>query len=241
MKAMIFAAGLGTRLRPLTNDRPKALVEVAGTPLLAHVIQRLKQFGVQDLIVNVHHFADLVIDFLEKNDHFGLNITISDERDHLLETGGGLKKAAWFFDDGQPFLVHNVDIVSDLDLHALYQRHLKRGGLATLAVTERTSSRYLLFDRYHRLKGWTNVKTGEVRMARRTRARLKPWAFSGIHIIDPALLDLVTETGAFSIIDVYLRLAATHTIRAFPHPAEGWLDVGKKENLEPAARLLALP
>ncbi|MGB1243748.1 MAG: sugar phosphate nucleotidyltransferase, partial [Chitinophagales bacterium] len=167
MKAMIFAAGLGTRLRPLTNDKPKALVEVNGKPLLEIVILQLKRYGFRDIVVNVHYFAKQIIRFLEAKNNFGIHIQISDESDLLLETGGGLQKAKHFLcSDDEPFLVHNVDILSDINLKALYQSHLEGSPLATLVVRNRKTSRYLLFDETNRLCGWKNVKTGEVRMMR---------------------------------------------------------------------------
>ncbi len=165
MKALIFAAGLGTRLRPLTNDHPKALVEVHGITLLEVAIRRLVAAGCEELIVNVHHYAEQVIDFIEKNGQFGIRIAISDERERLLDTGGGLKKAAWFFDDGQPFLACNADVLTDMDLAHFYQKHLETGVLATLAVRRRTTSRYFLFDEKMRLAGWQNAKTGEDKLA----------------------------------------------------------------------------
>ncbi len=163
---MLFAAGLGTRLRPLTDDRPKALVEVNGTPLLEIAIHRLIVAGCREIIVNVHHFAEQIIGFLKKNDHFGIRIAISDEREALLETGGGLKKAAWFFDDEKPFLVCNTDVLTNLDLQKFYQKHLESGALATLAVRNRPSSRSFLFDETMRLTGWQNTKTGETRWSK---------------------------------------------------------------------------
>ncbi|RMG16441.1 MAG: nucleotidyltransferase family protein, partial [Bacteroidetes bacterium] len=183
MKAMIFAAGLGTRLRPLTHHRPKALVEVGGKCLLEIVIRRLLAHGFEEIVVNVHHFAGQVEAFLAQHAGFGARIAISDERSLLLDTGGGLRQAAWFFDE-QPFLVHNVDVLSDIDLTAMYQAHLQSGALATLACRRRQSSRYLLFDEQNHLCGWKNVKSGEVRMSRQVKS-CHPLAFSGIHVIDP--------------------------------------------------------
>ncbi len=234
MKAMILAAGLGTRLGALTANKPKALVEINGTPLLGIVLQRLHSFGFDDIIVNVHHFADQVIAYLETHRPEGVQITISDERGQLLDTGGGIKKAAWFFDDGQPFLVHNVDIISSIDLTALYQYHLRTGASATLACKERESSRYFLFDRQLRLCGWENTKTGEQKTAIPANNPQR-MAFSGIHIIRPALLEDLPQTGAFSIVDAYLQLAGNHLINAYDIGGAAITDVGKPEQLQQLA------
>lgn len=236
---MIFAAGLGTRLRPLTNDRPKAMVEVNGIPLLEIVIYRMKKAGVQDIMINVHHFADLVIDFLKAKDNFGIKIYISDERDQLLETGGGLKKVATFFDDGQPFLVHNTDIVSSIDLKKLYETHLVSGAIATLATRQRDTSRYLLFNEAdHQLWGWANVKTNAYRWSHRQAIIFEKRAFSGIQVIDPKLFEYFPEENAFSIIDTYLKAARYETILSYPHDADVWLDAGKPEQIEEAGLVL---
>ncbi len=234
MKAMIFAAGLGTRLFPLTSDKPKALVKVQGVPLLEIVIRRLIRFGYTDILVNVHHFAKQVIRFLEEKQHFAIRIAISDERGQLLETGGGLKKASWFFDDGQAFLLHNADVLSDIDLNALRNAHLQSGALATLAVRRRQSSRYLLFDRQQILHGWVNVKSGDMRLARQESQNLRLWAFSGIHMISPKIFGSMPKEEVFSIIDLYLKTAGSEQIMAFPHDDSLWVDVGKIANLEKA-------
>lgn len=163
MKAMVFAAGMGTRLRPLTDSMPKALVPVAGKPLLQHTIEKLKASGFNEIIINVHHFADRVIDFVRANDDFGIRIEFSDESEKLLDTGGGIKLASWFFDDGQPFLIHNVDILSNIDLTKLVKHYRDSNSVATLVCSERETSRYLLFDGSNRLQAWVNEKTGEVK------------------------------------------------------------------------------
>ena len=240
MKAMIFAAGLGTRLRPLTNDRPKALVEVAGKPLLEMAIRRLKKFGCTDLIINVHHFADKIIDFLEAHHHFDLNIEISDERNLLLDTGGGLKKAAPFFNDHRPFLVCNADIITDLDLRKLYDTHCQSDAMATLAVRKRTTSRYLIFNEEKELVGWRNVKTKEVKWSRKTPEKeVEDWAFSGIHVIHPDFFKFFPKTAeAFSIIPVYLKAAQKARILAYPHNESIWLDVGKPQALAEAETIM---
>ena len=230
MKAMVFAAGLGTRLRPYTNDRPKALVEVQGKTLLEIVLRRLQSFGVEEVVVNVHHYADMVIRYLHDHDNFGLRVLISDERDLLLDTGGGLLKAKDHLDDA-PFLIHNVDILSDLDLAALYHQHRCDPCLATLAVRQRKTSRYLEFDRFGRLSGWINKKTQERKVSRKSLSPTE-WAYSGISVIDPTLFAYFPkDRPVFSIIDVWLEAAKHGVIRNFPHDDTSWLDVGKPEAL----------
>lgn len=238
MKAMILAAGLGTRLRPLTNDRPKALVEVAGHTLLEISLRRLASFGIREVIVNVHHFADMVADYLKKNDNFGMYVEISREDDLLLDTGGGLKKAAWFFlqdrQSGEPFLLHNVDVISRIDFARMVQFHRDNNALATLAVQNRKTSRYLLFNERNQLCG----RQTEANAAEMVRPAPRPTAlaFSGIHVISPHLLSLITEQGVFSIITTYLRLAAEgYGILGFPVDEYYWRDLGKPENLTQAA------
>ncbi|NTW49271.1 MAG: nucleotidyltransferase family protein [Chlorobiales bacterium] len=242
MRAMIFAAGLGTRLHPITDTKPKALVEISGIPLLEIAIKTLIKFGFQDIIINVHHFASQITGFLEEKKNFGINLTISDETDRLLDTGGGLKKASWFFSDGKPFLVYNVDILTNLDLGAFYQAHTYSNAIATLAVRKRTAARCLLFDEQDAKKltlcGWKNSKTNEIKIARASLGEPKELAFSGIHIIDPGLFKLMSEDGKFSIIDTYLRVAQTHCIAGYLHDDSLWLDVGKPESLGKAAALL---
>jgi NDP-sugar pyrophosphorylase family protein len=245
MKAMILAAGLGTRLRPLTDDRPKALVEINGRTLLEIALFRLRTFGVNEVIVNVHHFADMVVDHLKKNDNFGMTIEISRE-DVLLDTGGGLKKAAYFLAENsqrpeEPFIVHNVDVLSTIDLQRMAQFHKENQALATLAVQDRETSRYLLFDEKWfdgqlQLCGRRSGSDQEpelVRPCQQTHAL----AFSGIHVISPRLLKMMTEEGAFSVITTYLRLAAQgEKILAFRADDYYWRDVGNPENLAQAAQ-----
>jgi NDP-sugar pyrophosphorylase family protein len=240
MNAMIFAAGLGTRLRPLTDHKPKALVELNGQTLLQITIQKLIKAGFNHIVVNVHHFSQLVIDYLKENRNFGADIIISDESDCLLDTGGGLKKAAPFFPDGQPVLIHNVDIISSINLADLYATHCKNKVLATLAVRSRPSSRVLLFDEENLLRGWKNISTGELKLplTATNPNDLNAYAFSGIHIINHELLQLITETGKFSMIDVYLRLSASQPIMAYHHDADYWNDVGKHEQLKAAEEYL---
>jgi NDP-sugar pyrophosphorylase family protein len=235
MKAMILAAGLGTRLRPLTSDRPKALVEVAGHTLLEIVLRRLSSFGIRDVVVNVHHFADMVVDYLKQNANFGMRVEISRENDLLLDTGGGLKKAACFFQQksdpaNEPFLLHNVDVISTIDLARMLQFHRDGDALATLAVQRRETSRRLLFDDHNQLCG---RRTGEnAPELVRGAGRVMAFGFSGIHVISPRLLNMMEEEGSFSIITTYLRLAGQgQRILAFPADNYYWRDLGKPEHV----------
>lgn len=228
---MIFAAGLGTRLRPITNDRPKALAEIHGTPILEIVIRRLINYGFDEIIVNVHHFADKVIEFLASKNHFGINLQISDERGELLDTGGGLKKASWFFDDSEPFLVHNVDTLTNVDLNDFYSFHKKNNALVSLLVRHRPGSRFFLFNESKRLCGWENVISKEKIITSDSTKNLEQIAFSCLHIIDPSIFKLIDEKGCFSIIDVYLRLAKDHKIMGYTDDASYWLDIGTPEKL----------
>jgi NDP-sugar pyrophosphorylase family protein len=235
MKAMIFAAGLGTRLKPITDFKPKALVEVNDKPLLKHAVEKLINEGFTEIIINVHHFADQIIKYISDNKDFGINIEISDETDMLLDTGGGLKKASWFFNDSNPFLVFNVDVISDISLTDLYNYHLARNGIATLAVRDRSTSRYLLFDNDKRLQGWENKQKGEIRLCDGANYNnLKSLAFSGIQIISPSIFKHFEENGKFSIIETYLRLASKEIIFAYQHDHTTWEDVGKPEQLNAA-------
>src|SRR6476646_7654636 len=208
MKAMVLAAGLGTRLRPLTDDRPKALVEIAGRTPLEITLTRLREFGIHDVIINAHHFADKIVEYLAAKKNFGMHVEVSRE-DVLLDTGGGLKKAAWFFLDppnrDEPFILHNVDVISTIDFDRMIQFHNEDRALATLAVQDRKSSRYLLFDDDSQLCGRRTGKDGGTELFR-PLPNPKQLAFSGIHVISPRLLRMITEDGAFSIISTYLRL-----------------------------------
>jgi mannose-1-phosphate guanylyltransferase len=240
MKAMILAAGLGTRLRPLTNDRPKALVEVGGRTLLEITLSRLRAFGVREVIVNVHHFADMVVDYLKANDNFGMRIEISRE-EVLLDTGGGLKKAAWFFlEDAsrvdEPFILHNVDVISTIDLRRLMQFHTDRQVLATLAVQARETSRYLLFNEHGELCGRRSAGDQEPEILR-SGPQPSALAFSGIHVISPRIFSRMTEEGAFSIITAYLRVAAQgEKILSFRADEYYWRDLGRPENVAQVER-----
>lgn len=233
MRAMILAAGLGTRLRPLTDDRPKALVEVAGRTLLQITLQRLYSFGIREVIVNAHHFADMVVCYLQTNGNFGMRIEVSRE-DVLLDTGGGLKKAAWFFLEDlqpEPFLLHNVDVLSTIDFGRLFEFHREHGALATLAVQDRKTSRYLLFDDQHQLRGRKTERTLASDPAHPSHLT-RPLAFSGVHVVSPQLLPLLQEEGAFSIVDSYLRLAAGgKRILGFPADDYYWRDLGRVESV----------
>jgi len=239
MKAMILAAGLGTRLKPLTDHTPKALLQAGPYTLLEFAVLKLVGAGFSDLIVNVHHHADKVIKYLADHKNFGCNISISDERDQLLDTGGGIRKASWFFSDGSPFLVYNVDIVTDLDLAALYRFHTGSMNLATLVVRRRKTSRYLLFDEFMKLKAWENVSTGEKRIVQMTSEPLNPYAFSGIHVISPEIFGLMEAQDRFSIIDTYLRVAATHPVGGYPDESLLWADAGKPDSLAEAGKIAA--
>jgi len=235
MKAMVLAAGLGTRLRPLTDTRPKALVEIGGRTLLEITLSRLCSFGIQDIIVNVHHLGEMIVDYLNANRSFGMHVEISREDDLLLDTGGGLKKASWFFRDSEePFIVHNVDVISTIDLMRMVQVHVQRSALATLAVKQREASRYLLFDDQDQLCGRRHGQQTEL-VGR--AANSQPWAFCGIHVISPLLLPKLTEQGAFSIVDAYLRLAAEgERIQPFRSDSYYWRDLGRIESVQQAER-----
>jgi NDP-sugar pyrophosphorylase family protein len=240
MKAMVLAAGLGTRLRPLTDDRPKALVEVAGRTLLEITLTRLRSFGVREVIINVHHFADMVVEYLKSNDNFGMRIDISRE-DVLLDTGGGLKKAGYFFhqDSGhpdEPFILHNVDAISTIDLRRMAQVHTESKALATLAVQDRETSRYLLFDEQLRLCGRRSGRDGKLEVVR-SSPQMQALAFGGIHVISPRLIPKIVEEGIFSIIQSYLRLAGQgENILAFRADDYYWRDLGRLDDLQLAAR-----
>ena len=234
---MILAAGLGTRLKPWTDAHPKALALVNGKPLLQRNVEYLQTFGITEVIVNVHHFSDQIISAIESHKGWGSNITISDESDVVLETGGGLKKAEWFFNDGD-FVLMNADILTDLDLQEMIASHQANSALATLAVTDRETSRYFLFDNNRSLCGWKNIKTGETRI-RKESGNYHQKAFSGIHLISPSIFPLITRQGKFSMVDVYLDLAAEHKIKAFDHTHSRFIDVGKPESVVQAEALFA--
>src|SRR5947209_5989231 len=240
MKAMILAAGLGSRLRPLTDSRPKALVEIAGRPLLEITLSRLRTVGVREVIINVHHFADMILEYLQTNDNFGMRIEVSRE-EVLLDTGGGLKKAAYFFlEDSnrfeKPFILHNVDVISAIDLRRMVQFHTEHQALATLAVQDRETSRYLLFDQQFQLCGRRSGRDQKTEFVRSSQ-QVQALAFSGIHVISPRLFSIMIEEGVFSIITSYLRLAAHgEKILAFRADEYYWRDLGRPDNVMQAAQ-----
>jgi NDP-sugar pyrophosphorylase family protein len=244
MKAMILAAGLGTRLRPLTDDRPKALVEINGRTLLEITLSRLRKVGVREVIINVHHFAEMIVEYLKTNGNFGMTIAVSRE-DVLRDTGGGLKKASHFLVDSsrpeEPFILHNVDVLSTIDLRRMVQYHNENRALVTLAVQRRKTSRYLLFDDQLDLCGRRSGDNEEPELVRSSvvlsAQQVQALAFCGIHVISPRLLTMMTEDGAFSIIKTYLRLAAQgERILAFRADEYYWRDLGKPENVAQAAQ-----
>lgn len=241
LKAMIFAAGLGTRLKPITDSMPKAMVPIGGKPLLQHVIEKLRRSGYDEIIINVHHFPEQIIDFVRTNNNFGIRIEFSDESGQLLDTGGGIKKASWFFDDEKPFLVHNVDILSNVDLTELYQFHENNQSAATLVCSERDTSRYLLFDQNQHLKSWINEKTGEVKspLPDFYPEKYTKLAFSGIHILNPSIFSYFKNLPEnFSIIDFYLSICNKENLKAFTPNNLSLLDVGKINSLDEAINFI---
>lgn len=237
MKALILAAGLGTRLHPITKNTPKALAKIKNITLLEILITRFKKFGIEDVMINIHHFADQVVEFVKENNQFGINIQFSDERGELLDTGGGIKKAQWFFNDGNPFLVHNVDVISSIDINDFLNFHQNSGSLVSLAVRNRSTSRYFLFDGNDVLSGWRNISTCQEIISKPSPI-FHQFAFSGIHIISPEIFGLISKTGKFSIVEEYLRLSENHIISAYKHDHTYWMDLGKVENLIQAEKIL---
>ena len=240
MKAMIFAAGLGTRLKPLTDRMPKALVPVAGKPMLEHVIGKLKASGFDEIVINVHHFANQIIDFLKANDNFGIRIWISDETEELLDTGGGIKKAAPYFDE--PFLIHNADILSNVDLKALYDYHCKSKNDATLLVSTRKTVRHLLFDANNRLQGWVNKDTLQTKpegFVYQPEVQ-KEYAFGGIHVISPTLFNYMGDewTGKFPLMDFYLQTCHEARLGSYVKEDLQLLDIGKLDTLAKAEEFI---
>ncbi len=243
MKVFIPAAGKGTRLGAFTENMPKALVDVAGKPMLYHLVKRLKEYGFNEFVINVHHFADIVEEYLRKHDNFNVNVTIADERDQLLNTGGGLVNAAKYFHGEEPFLVHNVDVLTNLDLKSFYDSHIKDNNDISLIVMHRKTSRYLLFNDEMLLRGWENRTTGEQILFDKT-GELSPLAFGGIHIVNPAAVDLLhpdTEIAAFPIIPEYIRTCGKQKIRGVHEQEIFWLDMGKPEHLKTAESYLLNP
>lgn len=234
MKALIFAAGKGTRLKPFTDYHPKALARVNGVPLLERNIKYLQSYGINDFVINIFHFGEQIVEFLKEHDHFGANIEISDEKDQLLETGGGLVFARRFLDDGEDFLILNADILTDLNITEFVEYHQEKKDFATLAVSDRKSSRKLLFNPEMVLRGWVNVETGEQRLAEFNKG-FKPLAFSGIHCMNPAIFGKIKRTGKFSIMEGYLDLMHTEKIHGFEHQAK-LIDVGRPESIVEAEK-----
>ncbi|MCX6209328.1 MAG: nucleotidyltransferase family protein [Bacteroidetes bacterium] len=236
--AMLFAAGLGTRLKPFTDNHPKALAIVNNKTLLQRNIEYLQKFGIQNIVVNVHHFSNQIIDIINEHKGWGANVLISDETDEVLETGGGLKKAIPLFNNEENIVVMNVDILTNLDLGKMYQYHLENNAAATLAVTKRETSRYLIFSKENKLVGWMNSTTNEIKGITFFDKDLhRKFAFSGVHIINKKLLQQITQTGKFSMIDVYLNLMAENEVIGFEHSADLLLDVGTQKNIEFAEKI----
>lgn len=236
MKAMIFSAGLGTRFKPWTEKHPKALAPVNGKPLLQRNIEYLQQFGIHEVVVNVHHFPDQIIAAVHKNKGWGSEVIISDESDVVLETGGGLKKAQTYFDKDEPFVTINVDILTDLDLNKLLQFHHRHKPLVSFAITDRKTSRNFLFDENARLCGWKNNSTGEERISIEKEG-LIPKAYSCVVIFEPKIFPLIKQEGKFSLVDVYLELAGSHLIMGYDHTGDKLVDVGKPESVAIAEKL----
>jgi len=235
-QAFILSAGLGTRLKPLTNSKPKALVEVANISLLEHNINKLISYSCNHIVINVHHFSEQILDHISKK-HYACDIYISDETELLLDTGGALKNARNLFDSSKDILIHNVDILSKIDFNSLYLSHKEKFSLATLAVSERETSRYLLFNDNEMLCGWENRNTGE-RIIVNEDIKLKPYGFSGIQFIKPALIDLIENTDSvFSIIPEYLKLSKSYPINSYIHSKDIWVDVGRIEKIKEAEKL----
>lgn len=231
MKAMILAAGIGSRMMPLTETMPKALIEIQGVSLLEHTIRYLTFYGIDEIIINIHHHAAQIIDFIKRKNSFGIRIEFSDERSRLLDTGGGLYKAKWFFDDDEPFFLTSCDVITNLDLKKMMMTHKQENPLVSLAVKKRNSTRDFIFDHQMLLCGWKNNNTGEQRMIRQADQYVS-LAFSTIHIINPGIFDLITERNRFSIIDVYLRLAASYPVSGFRHDESVWIECGRFSALE---------
>jgi NDP-sugar pyrophosphorylase family protein len=238
MKAMILAAGLGTRLKPLTDSKPKALLPLAGKPLLYYIINKLISEGINQIIINVHRFPDMIIDYVKREKNFGIKIEFSRE-EALLDTGGGLKKASWFFDDDQPFVLHNADVLSEIDLHKMVEYHNQKKPLASLAVRHRKTSRYLLFNQDNLLVGWQSLETDKKEIIGSTAYDSQMLSFMGIHILSPEIFSLLPPENNFSIINAYLDLARNgHHMVGYRNDEDFWVDLGRKENLQQAEKYL---
>ncbi|NNE28186.1 MAG: nucleotidyltransferase family protein [Saprospiraceae bacterium] len=238
MKAMILAAGKGTRLRPLTNYHPKALIKAGDYPLLEIVISQLIHYGVDEVVINLHHFGEQIRQFLEKKNNFGITIHLSDEQDLLLDTGGALKRARPFLEGDDPFILCNTDILTDTNIRALHDFHNQSGSIASLAVRSRDTSRYLLANEEMKLAGWCNVKDHIIKTCKTGPGNLEMLAFSGIHIISPKIFSFMPPQDVFSIIDVYLQIAREHDINLIRHDEDQWMDVGTPEKLSRAIPLV---
>jgi len=240
MKAMILAAGLGTRLKPFTNSTPKALVPILGKPVIEHVILKLKKQGFNEIIINIHHFGDQIIDFIKSKSYFDIRIEFSDEQDKLLDTGGAIKKASWFFDTDESILIHNTDIISDVNLSAVYDNHIQNKAMATLVVNERKSSRYLFFDENNNLKGWVNEKSGKtISSSDYNPLKHHKLAFFGIHVLSGSAVSYMKDfPDKFSIIDFYLSICDKNSVHAFLANDNYMVDVGKLESLDRAEEFL---
>lgn len=239
MKAIVFAAGLGTRLRPMTNTVPKALVEVKGQTMLKHVIDHLKHHNVTEIVINVHHLADKIESYLKANSGFGMNIHISDERQLLLDTGGAILKARKWLDGTEPFLIYNADVLTDVDLTAMADHHIKTDADATLLVNERATTRYIMMNSDELMQGWINIQSGDIKPAGLSIPGLHPMAFSGLHIMSPRMLDSLAEYGAsdpvFSIMSFYIDTCSRHRYMGFKSPTPyQWYDIGKITTLQAA-------
>jgi NDP-sugar pyrophosphorylase family protein len=236
MKAMIFAAGYGSRLQPLTNTIPKALVPLRGKPLLQHTLEFIERYGFDEIIINVHHFSSQVKEFV-KEYNSDLRIVISDESDALLDTGGGLRRASWFFDDQKPFLIINTDLLTDINLQQMMEYHKHQKAMVTLAVREDYRSRYLLIDENKILCGKGNDDTGEQHRIRSVNTQLQKYRFSGIHILDPAVFKHFPQKDRFPIMEWYMEVAKKETVKGFDHSGDLWMDLGRPENLVAAENL----
>ncbi len=239
MKVFIPAAGLGTRLGDLTRSKPKALVEFQGKPMLQTLLERLKKQGFDEVCLNIHHFGDLILRFLEEHRNFGLSICISDEWDQLLDTGGAVKKAAGFFHGNEPVLVHNVDIYTDMDFQPVMENHKKSKALISLLVRDRVSSRKLLFDETMALKGWKNLKTGEYKWVTEPLENYKERAFSGIYVASPDFPDKINKNGSFPVVPAWLDLAKENKILGIEHNNSLWFDLGTREKIKEAEAVLS--
>lgn len=231
---MIFAAGLGTRLRPLTNGLPKALIKINNKTLLELVIQKLKRFGFDEIIINIHHQADKITEFLKSKNNFEIKIETCFEK-NLLNTGGGLKNAQKFFSDKKPFLIHNIDVLSDFDLKKAYQKHLQSKALVSLLVQKRKTSRYLIFNEKNNLIGWKNSQTNQEKIIKNSQEK-RLFGFTGIQVVDPKVFSLMPNKESFSIIEFYLNIALNNNVKAIDCSNKFWLDVGKKSTLERAKK-----